>query len=162
MASGSKCLFVDIYRGQRPRPCAKCLARERPFGGYCYETKSHFEWWAAEHPKGVSFFRCFPKATGLPKTPQARAAYIKREYADEMKSIREKIEHEFRDRPKRGKIWLLAAANGMFSRFPRPEEITRYRPATACEVSAWLAGHKIEFLAMKYGEEMIAELENYV
>ena len=160
------CLFVpDIRKAERFRPCAKCRAnRKKVFGGECWETKSRFEWWAAENRRlqtAISF-RCFPNSDHLPRTPSARLKYLLTEYENAMTADAATIRHRYRDRPHVGVVWERAGTNNLFSKLLTMAEGARTRPAYPCEVANWLSGHRDDFLAMRDQEALIRDLESYV
>ena len=162
-AEAAKCLFSDVYEGTRKRPCNLCKARHKPFSAMCWETRSRCEWWAAETGGGGAvFFRAFPNAKTLPQTAKARLAYVKIEYQQEMDQARRTMAPggRFHFRPALGMIWEVARVNALFSRLAK--KARRFRPACACEVAAWLAGHKDDFLAVRNQDKLMYELERYV
>ena len=162
-AGMARCLFQDLRRSKRFRACKKCRARAKPFGGECDESGSMFEWWTAVDDFGLAvYFRCFPASSHLPRTPRMRYAYVRREYAENIKRARESVKHRYRDHPKRGVIWEVAATNALFSSLVGDSKSTVFRYATACEVAAWLNDHKDDILAMKDQEALISDLERYV
>ena len=159
---GMKCLFVDQLRGRRPRPCA--ALPDRAISSSCWETESICEWWTAEAKDGKAVtFRCFPTSNHLPRTAPQRLVYVRQEYEEALKKAYEQRYRRFRDCSKLADIWNLAAQNAVFARIMiEREQIKRFRPACGCEIAAWLAGHKDDFLAIKDPQHLITTLLEYV
>lgn len=160
----SGCLFDDLRRDGRKRPCDKCKNRKVPFRAESQEALGICEWWAAEGGHGSVAFRCFPgsEIAELPKTPEKRFAYIEREYAESLEAARARIRKLYKHRPWRGAIWLVAPVNVAFASMMNFGPVRKYRFAAACEVASWLAAHRDDFAALKRQEDLVVELEEYV
>ena len=147
------CFFFGWGLGRVSRPCAKCLARKRPFAARAYEANGRCEWWAAMLEGDSVAFRCFPgsEVEKLPKTPADRARYIGTECDDIAAAAVRMAEKDFKHRPKRGVVRCVGPAAAWVARLLPFARARRFRFATACEVAQWRDNHQSDFNALVDG-----------
>lgn len=159
MATSLLCKFDShIETTARPRPCAKCAKRKRPFSFPSHEIGSPFRFWTAELKNGAAI--TFRTARG--QKPEGRIEAITLEYSNHWDSLLYAKERRWDGRPSRGRMWAAATVNAAYPFVATTEDVKAYRPATPCEIMGWFTTHEEDLYTFENPEAILAKLETYL